>query len=93
MFPIPTTEKALDHSSGSPLTYIPHRLLVALEDYTLNRLVREYVPEKQMVVYILQRGMDRNHVAVPFSYHLYSALDKAPGRPEGRGIAGAKKDI
>jgi hypothetical protein len=65
------SEKAMEKSSGSPLTYINQRILLSLDDYKLNYIVREYVPEREIVFYILQKGIEKSHVAVPFNYTLY----------------------
>lgn len=86
------SEKAMDYSGGSPLSYVPRRLLLPLDDYRLNEIVREYRPSQELVLYILQRGIDKSHIAVPFRYEVYTTPGKAKQEAKGGGDDAAARD-
>ena len=47
------SEKALLHSSGAPLSYVPRRVLARLEHVALDQMLRDYEPSTHLVVRLM----------------------------------------
>jgi len=86
------SERALQQSFGAPLSYVSQRVVEILQDRNLSRMVQNYDPETQLVVYIFQRGVNKKHLAFPFCYAVYdsSAPSTSDAKPR-EGALGAQR--
>jgi hypothetical protein len=72
------SERAIEDSSGAPISYVPQRILLRLDDFDLNKLVREYDPERELVLNVMQRGMQKPLITKAFRFTVKNDANEKP---------------